>query len=85
MNVEKTYRGIPARLAVEYLERLGGERVEDGVVEGAGWRAVVEEGEAESIGPSLSLTPVHVSFEGDPGPLEELIEDFSKKAMRAGG
>jgi len=33
----------------------------------------------------MSLTPIHVRFEGDDDRLDEMVERFSKKAMRAGG
>lgn len=84
-TVEKTFRGISARLALQYLEGMGGRRVEDGVVEGDGWRASVEEGEKVGIGPTVSLTPVHVRFESEGGDLDDVVERFSRKAMRAGG
>jgi len=83
--VEKTFRGISTRAALEYLVGLGGKPAGDGVVEGDGWRATVEAGEKEPVGPTMSLTPIHVRFEGDDDRLDEMVERFSKKAMRAGG
>lgn len=85
MAIEKTFRGISARLATEYLVGLGGRTVGDGVIEGEDWRATVTEGEPQQIGPTLTLTPIHVRFEGDDEDLEELVATFSQKAMRAGG
>ena len=92
MGVERSYRGITVRLAVTYLENLGGEVIEQSddlsgvegkaTVAGAGWRATLDATRV-SIGPSLSLTEVRVVFEGDD--LDGLIEAFSRKAMRAGG
>jgi len=82
---EKTFRGISTRAALEYLVGLGGERTDDDVVEGDGWRATVEAGQKEAVGPTMSLTPIHVRFEGDDDRLEEMVERFSQKAMRAGG
>lgn len=81
---ERSYRGISARAAAGYLERLGGERVEEHVLEGEGWRASLSE-DTVTVGPSLELTEVTVRFEGEPGVLDGLIEDFSRKAIRAGG
>ncbi|WP_202614525.1 hypothetical protein [Halostella litorea] len=80
----RSFRGISERLAVRYLENLGGERVDDGAVEGDGWRATLS-AEKVAIGPSLSLTEVTVEFEGDDGTLDSLVERFAQKAMRAGG
>jgi hypothetical protein len=82
---EKAYRGISERLALRYFENLGGERVDVGVA-GDGWRADVS-AETVSVGAagSLELTEVTVVFEGDPDRLDALVEDFSRKALRAGG
>jgi len=84
MERERSYRGISLRAAVGYLERLGGEQTGDGTVEGDGWRATLT-ADSVGIGPSMSLTEVTVRFEGDADTLETLIEQFSQKAIRAGG
>lgn len=94
MAVERTFRGITARLAVHYLENLGGETVEregdlaspgaSARVEGNGWTAELASSSA-SIGPSLQLTEVAVTFEGEDEALDGLVEAFARKATRAGG
>lgn len=88
MRRRKEYRGISVRLARNYLERLGGTVVDDHTVEGDGWRADLS-AEKVSIGPSIELTEVTVVFEAGDGfgeaALDELVADFSQKAMRAGG
>ncbi|GAB7013071.1 hypothetical protein [Halolamina salina] len=88
MERTKEFRGISVRLARNYLENLGGTAVDDTTVEGDGWRADLS-AEKVSIGPSLQLTEVTIAFEADEAlgedRFEELIEDFSRKAMRAGG
>ncbi len=84
---ERSYRGISARAAAGYLENLGGERVDDSVVEAADgtWRASLSE-EKVDVGPSLKLTEVTVAFEGENADaLDRLVERFSQKAVRAGG
>jgi len=81
---EKSFRGISVRLARHYLEKLGGEIVDDERVEGEGWTASLS-AEKVSIGPTLELTEVTVVFAGDPETLDALIDRFSQKAMRAGG
>lgn len=83
-SVERSYRGISRRLAVHYLENLGGERADDDRVVGDGWEARLSESTVD-VGPSLTLTEVTVDFEGDPEAVDSLVERFSKKAMRAGG
>jgi len=88
MERTKEFRGISIRLARNYLENLGGTVVDDTTVEGDGWRADLS-AEKVSIGPSLQLTEVTIAFAADEAfgeeRFEELIEDFSRKAMRAGG
>ncbi|WP_332900044.1 hypothetical protein [Haladaptatus sp. CMSO5] len=85
MQREKSFRGISERLAKHYLQNLGGEPGDDdATIVAADWTAHVSS-EKVSIGPSLELTEVTVVFSGDESVLEELVERFSQKAMRAGG
>lgn len=88
MRREKQFRGISLRLARNYLENLGGTAVDDTTVEADEWRADLS-AEKVDIGPSLQLTEVTVAFEADDSfgeaNFEDLIENFSRKAMRAGG
>ena len=81
MQKTREFRAISQRLAIQYLENLGGERT-DGAVEGDGWRAELSS-ETVEIGPTLTLTEVTVVFEGEA--LDGLVEAFARKAMRAGG
>jgi len=84
MKRERSYRGISLRAAVGYLERLGGEAVDERTVDGDGWRVTLEE-QTVSVGATLKLNEVTVTFEGDEEALEPLVEQFSQKAIRAGG
>lgn len=83
---QRQYRGISKRLATQYLQNLGGEVVDPDRdrIEGDGWAAELS---AETVNPAgtIELSEVTVAFEGEPEALEELIEDFSRKAIRAGG
>ncbi|MEF8785195.1 MAG: hypothetical protein V5A45_04620 [Haloarculaceae archaeon] len=82
---ERSYRGISARAAVGYLERVGGEQVGERAVAGEDWQASLSE-DTVDIGPTLQITEVTVRFEGDDEDrLETIIEQFSQKAIRAGG
>ena len=83
-RIERSFRGISERLAVRYLENLGGTPVDNGVVEGDDWVATLS-AESVQIGPSLTLTEITVVFEGDGDSLESLVDSFARKAMRAGG
>ena len=84
----ESYRGISRRLAVHYLRNLGGEA--DGAdedvtrVDGDGWRVDVAAETVQSAG-SITLTEVTVTFEGESAVLDDLVERFGRKAMRAGG
>lgn len=84
MQREKSFRGISLRLARRYLENLGGSVVDDHTVEGDDWTADLS-AETVPIGQSLELTEVTVVFEGPEDTLDDLVADFSQKAMRAGG
>ncbi|MFB6255864.1 MAG: hypothetical protein ABEH58_03910 [Haloplanus sp.] len=81
---ERSFRGISTRLAINYLETLGAEQVDDGRVEGEDWAATFAE-QTVTVGPSVSLTQVDLVFEGNPETLDRLIDRFARKAMRAGG
>ena len=85
MRETRQYRGISRRLAADYLENLGGRRVDgDDRLEGDGWSADLSAETVEVAG-SMELTEVTVAFEGEAAVLEELVKDFTRKAMRAGG
>lgn len=84
MRVERSFRGISVRVALVYLESIGGEVLDEHRAEGEGWAAELS-AESVAIGPSLELTEVTVVFEGEEERLDELIPQFEQKAMRAGG
>lgn len=80
----RSYRGISARAAIGYLEGLGGNQVDERRVEGDGWQAELS-ADTVGVGPTLTLTEVTIEFEGERAVLDELVDTFSQKAMRAGG
>jgi molybdopterin synthase sulfur carrier subunit len=81
---QKQFRGISERLARHYLTNLGGETVDDHTVEGPDWR-VETSAEKVHVAGSMELTEVTVTFEGPAETLDPLMEQFGRKAMRAGG
>lgn len=84
-STTRSFRGITRRAAIMYLEGLGGERTDAGVVEGDGWTARLD-ADSVDIGPTLSITEVTVDFEAETQPiLDSVVEAFEQKAMRAGG
>ncbi|WP_255197117.1 hypothetical protein [Halorarius litoreus] len=84
MRAEKSFRGISQRLARHYLTNLGGEEVDDDHVEAADWTATLSAEKVKAAG-SFELTEVTVVFEGEANVVEPLVEQFTQKAMRAGG
>lgn len=83
MRVERSFRGISLDLARTYLESVGGS-VEGDHASGPGWEADLE-AEKVSIGPSIELTEVTVTFQGEERVLEDVVEQFARKAVRSGG
>ncbi|ELY44252.1 hypothetical protein [Natronorubrum sulfidifaciens] len=83
-RVERSFRGISERLTVRYLTGLGGEQVADDTVSGDGWTATFAS-ETVAVGPSLTLTEITIEFTGESEVLEDLVDAFAQKAMRAGG
>lgn len=84
MKEIRTYRGISKRLAIHYLENLGGEQISSSLIEGDEWTAQLEAYQVSPAG-SITLTEVKITFSGDEPVLGSLIDQFSQKAMRAGG
>ena len=84
MRREKSFRGISQRLAAHYLRNLGGEGETDDHIAGEDWSADLSAEVINAAG-SMELTEVTVVFEGPEATVESLVEEFSRKAMRAGG
>jgi hypothetical protein len=84
MEVERTFRGISVRLALHYMESIGGEVTGERSAAGEGWTAELSTNEV-SIGPSIEVTEVIVAFEGEEAVLDEIVPKFAQKAFRAGG
>ncbi|MEF8977173.1 MAG: hypothetical protein V5A21_13180 [Halapricum sp.] len=83
-RIERSFRGISARLARHYLSELGGTVVDETTVAGPEWTATLST-ETVPIGPTIELTEVTVVVEGEEGTVPSLVESFAQKAMRAGG
>ena len=82
-TIVREMRGIPFFLLMEYLEELGGTATDEGRVEGPGWRAVLERMEPFRIG-SLSVGQTKVTLEIEDHLVDDLMERFSLKTLRAG-
>lgn len=84
MEVTRSFRGISLRLARHYLESVGGEVIDEHHAAGEDWEAELE-ADTVAIGPSLELTEVTVTFTGEEEALDEVVDRFAQKAIRAGG
>ena len=84
LRITHGFRGVNPAQAIRYLEALGGERVDDRTVEGAGWTAHLSTS-VVPVGPSYRLTEVRVTWVGDPDAVESVVLRFRVKAFRAPG
>jgi hypothetical protein len=68
----------------EYLADLGAVEVEENVMAGDGWRAVVSKAEPKHIG-SLVVGGASVEFSGDEAALDAMFKRLHWKTLRGGG
>ncbi|RMB25452.1 hypothetical protein [Haloplanus aerogenes] len=84
LRVTHGFRGVNPEQAIRYLEALGGTKVDDRTVEGAGWDARLST-RVVPVGPSYRLTEVRITWTGDPAAVESVVLRFRLKAFRAPG
>jgi len=82
-TISREFRGIPHFLLLEYLQEMGGELVDEDLVEGPGWTVRLSRIEPFRLGSLvIGQTRFDIKIEDD------LIEDFfgllNKKTLRAG-
>lgn len=82
--MQLTLRGIGVPIVTLYLTELGGAETAPGLIEGPGWRARVWAGEPIRLH-ALRLGVTEVAFSGEPAAVEQVIAQFQRKAIRAGG
>jgi hypothetical protein len=82
--IEHEMRGIPYYLLKEYLQELGGELVNENLVQGDGWSVQLERMEPFRIG-SLEVGQTHLRMELEERVAEDFQQRFFKKTLRAGG
>ena len=83
-KIEREIRGIPFFLLVEYLQEMGGTIVTEGYVQGPGWQVWLHRIEPFRIG-SLEVGQSRLTFEIEDHLVDEFLEVFGKKTLRAGG
>jgi hypothetical protein len=82
-RIEREMRGIPFFLLREYLEELGGTAIRDDYIEGKGWKVEMTRMEPFRIG-SLSVGQTRLEFEIEDELVDDFMEAFGKKTLRAG-
>ncbi len=80
-RAEQIFGGVPSWLLADYLVDLGGQRSEDSMVTGDGWRAMLA---AHARPPGAhSVGRVTVTIEGPEA--KRIFEELRRKAQRGGG
>lgn len=80
-QAEQLFGGVPAWLLADYLVDLGGQRSQDSMVTGDGWRATLA---ANAKPPGAhSVGRVTVTIEGPEA--KRIMEELRRKAQRGGG
>ena len=82
-TIIREMRGIPFFLLVEYLEELGGTVVNDEQVQGPGWSVNLTRMEPFRLG-SLSVGQTRLEIDIEDHLVDDFIEKFGKKTLRAG-
>lgn len=83
-TIVREIRGIPYFLLKEYLQEMGGRLEKRNLVVGEGWRVHLKRMEPFRIG-SLSVGQTRLTLEIEDQLVEDFMQRFSKKTLRAGG
>jgi hypothetical protein len=82
-TIVREMRGIPFFLLKEYLEEMGGTSISDDQVQADGWRVKLTKMEPFRIG-SLSVGQTRLDIEIEDHLVDDFMEVFGKKTLRAG-
>ena len=82
-EIIREMRGIPYFLLVEYLEELGGTSLSDDQVQGPGWSVKLVRMEPFRLG-SLSVGQTRLEMKIEDNLVDDFMERFGKKTLRAG-
>ncbi len=83
-TIVREMRGIPFFLLVEYLEEMGGRSLNDQQVQGPGWTVSLSRMEPFKIG-SLSIGQTRLEIQIEGHLVDDFLEVFGQKTLRAGG
>jgi hypothetical protein len=82
-KIVREMRGIPYFLLKEYLEEMGGTSISDTQVQAEGWSVKLTKMEPFRLG-SLSIGQTRLDIEIEDHLVDDFMEVFSKKTLRAG-
>lgn len=82
-KIIREMRGIPFFLLREYLEELGGTALSDDQVQGPGWNVQLTRMEPFKLG-SLSVGQTRLEIDIEDHLVDDFVEKFGKKTLRAG-
>lgn len=83
-TIVREIRGIPYFLLKEYLQEMGGSLVKRNLIVGDGWSVHLKRMEPFRIG-SLSVGQTLLTLEIEDHLVDDFMQRFSKKTLRAGG
>ena len=76
--------GVPLWVMKKYLTDLGATEIEENVLVGDRWQAVVSKSEPAKIG-SLVVGRIDLELSGDETAIEDLLSQLHWKTLRGGG
>lgn len=82
-KIVREMRGIPFFLLKEYLEEMGGTATSEDQVQAQGWSVKLTKMEPFRLG-SLSIGQTRLEIDIDEHLVEDFMERFGKKTLRAG-
>ncbi len=83
-TIEWEIRGIPLWLIREYLREMGGQVIDDTLIEGQGWTVSLSQMEDEQIG-SIHVGRVQLTLKARANVVEQIKTTLEKKLIRGGG
>ena len=82
-TIVREMRGIPYFLLKEYLEEMGGTSISGDQVQAEGWSVKLTKMEPFRLG-SLSVGQTRLEIQIEDDKVDDFIEQFGKKTLRAG-
>lgn len=83
-TISREIRGIPFFLLKEYLQEMGGELVEEDLIQSPGWIVRLSRMDPYRIG-SLVIGQTRLDIQIEDELVDDFFEQLNKKTLRAGG